>query len=245
MADLDETRRAWTVLGADDPLWAVLVEPGKRGGGWDPDEFFATGRADVADAIAWLEGLGLPTGWRRAMDFGCGVGRLSQALVSHADRVIGVDVSASMLDSARRLDRSGGVCEFVHNDAADLSRFPDASFDLVYSALVLQHLPRAAVDGYLAEFVRVLTPDGVAVVQLPTRMRFTAKGLAWRLAPYRLIAWVQRRVLRYPAPMRMTTVSSRAVARVVARAGGVVVGQATDSRYGRDWLLTRFAIRRR
>lgn len=243
MVDLDKTRAAWTRLGADDPLWAVLVEPGKRRAGWEPDEFLETGRADVARTVAWLATLGLPTSWRRALDFGCGAGRLTQALVPHAGRVVGVDVSPTMLDAARRLDRSG-ACEFVLTDAADLSQFPDGSFDLVYSALVLQHLPRAAIARYLAEFVRVLSPDGVAVVQVPTGLRLTAKAVAWRLVPYPAIAWAQRRLLRYPAPMRMTTVPAAAVTRLVARAGGDIVGQIGDDGYGTDWRLTRFAVRR-
>jgi SAM-dependent methyltransferase len=241
---LNQTRRDWTALGAADPLWAVLVAPGKRGGRWDVDEFLATGRADVDETVRWLAGLGLPTRWRRALDFGCGVGRLSQALTAYADEVVGVDISPSMLAAARDLDRSEGTLRFVLNEAADLRQFPDASFDLVYSALVLQHLPRPAVYPYLAEFLRILRSDGIAVVQVPTRALRTPKGLIWRYAPDPWIRWAQRRVLGYPAPMRMTTVPARDLSRLVAAHGGMVVGQTTDRRYAADWRLTRFALRR-
>jgi ubiquinone/menaquinone biosynthesis C-methylase UbiE len=165
---LNDVRRDWTTLGAEDPLWAVLVQPGKRGGRWDVEEFLATGRADVEETVRWLGELDLPTRWERALDFGCGVGRLSQALAAHAEEVVAVDIAPPMLDAARRLDRSGGRIRFVLNDAADLSQFPDGHFDLVYSALVLQHLPRPVIDGYLAEFLRVLRPGGIAVVGLPS-----------------------------------------------------------------------------
>lgn len=245
-ADLDQTRRDWTTLGAADPLWAVLVAPGKRGGRWDVDEFLATGRAEVDETVRWLAGLGLPTRWRRALDFGCGVGRLSQALTAYADEVVGVDISPSMLAAARDLSSRGldRRLRFVLNETADLRQFPDAAFDFVYSSLVLQHLPRPTVDRYLAEFLRVLRPDGIAVVQVPTRTRHTPKGLIWRYAPDSWIRWAQRRVLNYPAPMRMTTVPARDLSRLVTAYGGAVVGQTADRRHATDWRLTWFAVRR-
>src|SRR3954447_8717775 len=93
----DQVRADWTRLGAEDPLWAVLVDPDKRGGRWDAEEFLAVGRRDVEAHRQWLARLGLPTTWSTALDFGCGAGRLTQALAAHADEVIGVDVSAPML----------------------------------------------------------------------------------------------------------------------------------------------------
>lgn len=242
---LNDVQRDWTTLGAEDPLWAVLVQPGKRGGRWDVDEFLATGRTDVEETVGWLGGLGLPTRWDRVLDFGCGAGRLSQALAAHAEHVVGVDIAPSMLETARRLDRTGGRIEFVLNEAPDLSRFPDGHFDLVYSALVLQHLPRPAIDRYLAEFLRVLRPGGVAVVGLPTEPARTLKGLIWRFAPFRLISLVQRRVLGYPAPMRMTLVPHADMTRLVATHGGEIVDRRPDLPYAQDWRSSRYALRRR
>lgn len=240
--ELDELQRDWSTLGTKDPLWAVLSLPGKRAGSWDIEEFLSTGRADVDETVCWLDQLALPIRWGRVLDFGCGVGRLSQALASHADEVIGVDIAPPMLDAARRLDRSGGKCRFLLNDTADLSQFPDGHFDLVYSALVLQHLPPAAIDRYLIEFLRVLRPGGVAVVQVPTKTMPTVKGMVWRLAPYRLISWGQRRLLGYPAPMRMTVVSDRHMAGMVTAHGGEIVGQKPDLPYVEDWRCTRYAL---
>ncbi|HEY0636447.1 MAG TPA: class I SAM-dependent methyltransferase [Pseudonocardiaceae bacterium] len=241
---LDDVRRDWTRLGAEDPLWAVMLLPGKQGGRWDVEEFLATGRADVEHTWAWLTRLGLPTRFGRVLDFGCGVGRLSQALAAHADEVVGVDISPTMLEQARRLDRSGGRCRFLLNDAPDLGLLAGASVDLVYSMLVLQHVPRAAVDAYLAEFLRVLRPGGLAVVQLATAPLWTAKGVAWRLLPFPVIAWAQRRLLRYPAPMRMTCVPDADVTALVARHGGAVLDRRPDPTYTEDWRATRYVIRR-
>ncbi|GAA4430233.1 class I SAM-dependent methyltransferase [Actinokineospora soli] len=240
----DEVRRDWTLLGERDPLWAVYVAPGTRGGRWDVEEFLALGRSDVAATRSWLAELGRPTSWTRALDFGCGAGRLSQALAEHADSVVGVDVSAPMLATARSLDRSGGRCDFVLNEAPDLRRFADGEFDLVYTALVLQHLPADVVEGYLAEFVRVLAPGGTAVLHCSTSPLWTVKGMIWRFAPARLIGLGQRLFLRYPAPMRMTAMPQRRVVDLIRAAGGSVEAiQSVDDR-STHWRLSTYVITR-
>jgi ubiquinone/menaquinone biosynthesis C-methylase UbiE len=240
----DEVRRDWTRLGERDPLWAVSVAPDKRGGRWDVGEFLATGRADVEATVAWLDRLGLGRRWSRVLDFGCGAGRLSQALAEHADEVVGVDISAPMLQIARKLDRSGGTCRFVLNEAPHLRRFDDGGFDLVYSELVLQHLPAPLIEAYLAEFMRVLRRGGTAMVQCTTRPLWTVKGVIWRVAPRWLVRLGQRVVLGYPAPMRMTPVSPDRVRAVLAAHGGEVVDTAATDDRAAHWRSTRYVVRR-
>ena len=121
---LDQLQDDWTRLGKEDPLWAVYVAPGTKGGKWDVDAFFALGRDEVDGVFAEFQRLGLTPGRHRALDFGCGVGRLSQALAEHVDEVVGVDISPTMLEKARELDRSGGRCRFVLNEATDLAVVP-------------------------------------------------------------------------------------------------------------------------
>lgn len=242
MARFETVRRDWIRLAERDPLWAVYVAPGTRGGRWDVERFFALGRADVATAMAWLDRLGLPNRFDRALDFGCGVGRLSQALAEHAGMVVGVDVARPMIDLARRLDR-GGRCEFVLNEEEDLRGFESASFDLVYSELVLQHLPARAIEVYLAEFLRVLRPGGVAVLQCTSRPLWTVKGVIWRLTPGWLVRLGQRVVLRYPAPMRMTAMRPDRVRAVIEAHGGVVIDSKSEDDRAAHWRSTRYVIR--
>lgn len=241
---LDKVRRDWTRLGATDPLWAVHVAPGKRGGRWASDEFLETGRAEIADAMRWLERLGLRRRWDRVLDFGCGAGRLSQALAEQANEVVGVDISAPMLDVARRLDRSDGRCVFVLNDTSDLTRFSDQSFDLVYSSLVLQHLPAKLIENYLGEFVRVLKPGGVALLHCTTSPLWTIKGMVWRFVPAGLVRLAQRVVLGYPAPMRMTGMAPERIRAVLARHGGEVIDTITEDNVSAHWRCTRYVVGR-
>ena len=241
----EQVRADWTRLGAEDPLWAVHVAPDKRGGRWEVQEFLALGRQDVDRARGILTGLGLPTTWDRVLDFGCGAGRLSQALAEHADEVVGLDVSPPMLETARALDRSDGRCSFVLGEDPDLRAFPDGSFDLVYTERVLQHLPRPVLENYLAEFVRVLRPGGVAYLHCTTRPMWTPRGMAWRFAPGPLVRWAQRRLLGYPAPMRMTGMTEERVAAVVGAAGAEVLAGVAVDEPKTHWQARRYVVRKR
>ena len=58
--DLARLQRVWSSLGRDDPLWAVLSQPGKRGRRWDEAEFLATGRTDIETQLHGLAIYGLP-----------------------------------------------------------------------------------------------------------------------------------------------------------------------------------------
>lgn len=239
---LDRSRRDWTTLGARDPLWAVLVTPRGRRGGWDRAAFLATGRDEVSDVLDRVRGLGLRPGHDAAMDFGSGAGRLTLALREHFARVVGVDVSAPMVEHARTLD-VGNRCEFVLNHDADLRRWADGSFDLAYSSLVLQHLPTAAAVRYLGELVRLVRRGGVVVVQVATRPGPGLKGRVAALLPRSVMRFVQRSVLRYPAPLDMYPMSRTDVETAVGDRGRVAAAW-DEPMYGGHWIYTRYVIER-
>lgn len=237
---LHKLREDWTTLGAEDPLWAVCVSEHARGGKWDLEAFFELGRTEVSAALAELDRLGLAPGRRRALDFGCGVGRLSAALAEHVDEVIGVDIAPTMLEQARRFDRSGGRCRFVLNTGPDLAFLPDRSVDLVYSSLVLQHMPADLAAGYLREFARVLTDGGVAIFQVADRSTRSLRALIVRLSPWPVLRFLQRRVLGYPAPMRMTLLRRADVERSLAGTGVRIVDRVDDQMYWGPWRYSRY-----
>jgi SAM-dependent methyltransferase len=165
--ELGALRRHWSRLGRRDPLWAVLTHPAKERGGWVPEEFFRAGVDEVEALLRRAAALNLDIPRRRALDFGCGVGRITQALAPHFDHCDGVDISRPMLRAAAAYNRHPTRCSYHLNAAPNLALFADATFSFAYSTLVLQHMEPRYSRAYIRELLRVLAPDGVLVFQLP------------------------------------------------------------------------------
>ncbi|HVS84191.1 MAG TPA: methyltransferase domain-containing protein [Gaiellaceae bacterium] len=162
--DLRRVQTTWDALShGDDVFNAIFGWPHRPG--QTVDEFLASGEAEIAGRLRFAERFHLPEQRRSALDFGCGAGRLTQALASQFGRAVGVDVAPGMIELARSLNRQGERCEFVLNEEPALERFDADSFDFVYSVLVLQHLPADLQRRYAAELARVLAPGGLLVFQ--------------------------------------------------------------------------------
>jgi ubiquinone/menaquinone biosynthesis C-methylase UbiE len=234
---IERQAQDWNELAQLDPHWAILTSPGKRFRRWDSDEFFATGTAEAEAFMRRAAELGVPNERGRALDFGCGLGRMTRALAQRFDECIGVDISEEMVRGAR--DANAGVegLSFVVNHADDLSRFPDASFDLVYSMIVLQHVPdRGAIESYVREFCRVLRPGGLAVFSLPSHIPAIFR-LQWRRRFYvglrRLgvsAEFLYRRL--HLMPIAMSSVPERDMTLLVESANARMVAVDTQSATG-------------
>jgi SAM-dependent methyltransferase len=229
-------QRDWDELAAVDPLWAILSDPERRGGRWQLDEFFRTGEADVGRALTVADELGRPERRERALDFGCGVGRVTRALAARFGDALGVDVSSQMVEQARSLNADVPNASFLVNAAPDLAQLETASFDLVYSRIVLQHLRSAdEARAYVTDFLRIASPDGLVVFQLPAeipprhrihlRRRLWAALRAVRVGPERL----HRLGL---SPIRVIGLPQADVRRLVEERGGKVLRAEPDDAVG-------------
>jgi len=128
------------------------------------DEFLDTGAHLVTRMEEELKRLPARANRRawRALEIGCGPGRLMKPLSRNFGEIHGVDVSDVMIALAR--ERLAGIPQaHVHaTDGTDLSMFADDSFDFVYSYAVFQHIPDPRIiTGYMHEIRRVLKPGGV------------------------------------------------------------------------------------
>src|SRR6266487_2515603 len=95
---LEHLQKQWNISQESKALAAVLT----RHGDLDVPAFFRSGVAEVEDVLRVLDEHGLDLrSWRSVLDFGCGPGRLSQALAAHFDEVTGVDVAPWMIELAR------------------------------------------------------------------------------------------------------------------------------------------------
>jgi trans-aconitate methyltransferase len=225
---LSKHKRDWDELARVDPLWAILTTPEQRHGKWEPEEFFKLGASEIKHVMEQADRLGLPGRRRAALDFGCGVGRLTRALAEHFERCVGVDISENMISQAQNWNRNCQQCRFVLNTRADLRAFEDESFDLVYSNIVLQHLPNVRlIRVYLTEFIRLLADHGLLVFQLP-------RHIPWknRIQPRRRLYRLLRNLGAKEefllnalnlTPMRMNFVPEPKVEALVQAAGAKVL----------------------
>jgi SAM-dependent methyltransferase len=165
---LRERQKYWDGFAASDPLWTVLAFPDKSDGRWTVSEFMKTGEREIALLFHRFAELRLPLPRGSGLDFGCGVGRLTQAMARRMNRVVGVDISPVMIDHARRLNQYPNRAEYLCTAEAGLERLPSRSFQCIYSNIVLQHVASELAVQYLDEFFRLLEPDGLLVFQLPS-----------------------------------------------------------------------------
>jgi SAM-dependent methyltransferase len=162
MSNLNQLRDVWDDLAEQDALHAILTDPSQKEGKWDIADFMATGITEINTVTNHIAKIGyLPNTKGSALDFGCGVGRLTQALAQRFSSCVGVDISKHMIHKAIALNRHAH-CQYLLNSGSILP-FEDASFTFIYCNIVLQHMPRCFSVEYLKEFVRVLAPGGVLV----------------------------------------------------------------------------------
>ena len=73
-----------------------------------------------------------------------------------------------MIELANKFNQHGDRCKYYVNNKSDLSLFQSDSFDFIFTWLVLQHIEPRYVKEYLKEFLRIISPGGVIIFQLPS-----------------------------------------------------------------------------
>lgn len=154
-----DTDADWRELGATEPYWGVLSHPDFRSENITPErveQFYESGPfhiRPIAEDLCKLTGE-LPSG--RALDFGCGVGRLAEAMTAYASEVTGVDISPGMLALARA---RGSKVTYV-------DQLPAGPFDWINSFIVFQHIPPERGLAIIKDLLDRLAPRGMISLQL-------------------------------------------------------------------------------
>ncbi len=160
--------RRWALgsFGKHNPYYGVLSYDEFRSGALDENakrKFFAG--VEVVDSfIAVAEESFGPLRYGTALDYGCGVGRLTYRLSECFRQVIGVDISRDMLEEARRNVAERDNVRFEHAGSPDTT-----PLDFAMSKIVFQHIPPGEGVPILLGLARRLVPGGVGILDLPVR----------------------------------------------------------------------------
>ncbi|HTW21832.1 MAG TPA: class I SAM-dependent methyltransferase [Mycobacteriales bacterium] len=243
--DRDEQRQeeVWSSLGADDPDWAVLTVRDRRHRGWEDDlsEFYETGEAAVSECLE----LARPTGAARALDYGAGTGRLSFALAKRFAHVTAVDISPGMRKTLNERAAAAGITNVTTVAPSEVDEHGE--HDFAVSLLVLQHLPDLqAVDAAVGVIAGALRPGGVAVIELPERVKTWRARIQPRFRAYRLLrtlGWSHQRLHRRGlSGISMLVVPAPQAERLLVGNGLQVLTHATSGDDGYDY--ARWVVRR-
>lgn len=164
--NLTDLERHWNELARTDPMWAILTQPDKRGRKWDTADFLRTGANCVEDVMRFTFLRDMPEKREHALDFGCGIGRLTVPMGKYFTYVTGIDISNEMVREARKLHKGDQHCRFLREAGTDLFFFKTGTFDFILSIAVLQHMESQYALAYIKAFMRLLRPGGAAYFQL-------------------------------------------------------------------------------
>jgi SAM-dependent methyltransferase len=156
--DARDTDADWRELGQSQPYWGVLSHPDFRTENITPEgieNFYLSGRQYIAQMVETLTKLTGATPSGPALDFGCGVGRLAEAMAEHAPTT-GLDISPGMLELARK---RGGKATYT-------DKLPDGPFGWINSFIVFQHIPPERGLEILKDLLARLAPGGMISIQL-------------------------------------------------------------------------------
>ena len=192
-----------------------------------------------AKVFKFLEQAGVAVGGS-ILDAGCGGGGMPLSFAEEARQVVGIDLAPRFGDAGHRLAAERGFknLHFARADGQALP-FPDASFDMVLSHAVIEHVADAAL--YMRELARVLKPGGTMYLSTAPYLSFAGAHLPRLVVPVPLHLLLGRRLsfgmfvwLARHAPWALQE----------AKEANTFVALAEQGREKQDDLLQRVTLRR-
>ncbi len=163
---LDKMRQDWDERARENARFYVNTERTD----WTDEEFFESGRRTVREEIL-TDMINICQGkdpkQMKAIEIGCGAGRVTRALAEIFGEVHGVDVSGEMVELAREALRGMPNAHVYQNNGMDLGVIPPGEYDFAFSSIVFQHIPsREIIESYVQDLHRLLKPGALFKFQV-------------------------------------------------------------------------------
>jgi len=159
-ADAAWMRQDWDRRAIEDAEHYIYT----RDSGSDVAGFLESGRANYDQLVrpylpVLLDGRAARNS--RALEIGCGAGRMTRWFAEDFAAVDALDISEEMLERARTMVAEHPNVRLCLGSGVDLAGLPEESYDLAFSYIVFQHVPsRAVVERYARDAARVLKDGG-------------------------------------------------------------------------------------
>ncbi len=193
---MDKIEKKWEHFGETNPYFAVLTFDRYKSENIDDDaleNFFQTGEEYVERVWQEIEDNFEPHFEpRKALDFGCGVGRITLPIAGRSETAIGVDISENMLKEARlnagKFDLNN--VSFVKGDN-DLTKI-SGEFDFVHSFIVFQHIEPKIGEAIFKKLVKMLSAGGIGVLHFTYFNNQNSWSQKIRFRIYRDYSWTYK-----------------------------------------------------
>jgi 2-polyprenyl-3-methyl-5-hydroxy-6-metoxy-1,4-benzoquinol methylase len=190
---MNKIEKKWDYFGETNPYFAVATFDKFKSENLNDNaltEFFETGEEYVERIWQEIES-NFQTEFkpRKAIDFGCGVGRITLPLARRCEKVIGIDISENMLKEARENSArfNLGNVNFVKGDN-DLTKVA-GEFDFIHSFIVFQHIKPKIGEAIFKKFVGMLSNGGIGVLHFTYADNQMTLAQKIRFQIYRDFSW--------------------------------------------------------
>jgi 2-polyprenyl-3-methyl-5-hydroxy-6-metoxy-1,4-benzoquinol methylase len=217
---MSATDAAWEAWGKADPYFGVLTDARFRRENLDEDArraFFESGAGHIQIVLSIIQRyVDASYAPKRALDFGCGVGRVLIPLARISEEVVGLDVSPSMIAEAKANCDAAQLSNVQILPSVDSLAGLTGQFDFVHSCLVFQHIPAKRGKQIFVRLMQRLAPGGVAAIQFIYAKEYwpDSFGITPPAAPQ-----TKKRVLGFPIGTKSSAEP--------ASAGGVPIDPST------------------
>lgn len=162
--DITSSKKKWDFLAQKNAKYFVWTEKEK----FSEEEFRNSGLRDYANMIkadsilqAKLDSINAT----KALEIGCGIGRITEFLTQDFEKVYGIDISGKMIERARQRLPLKKI-HFIENDGKTIP-LKSGIIDFVFSHATFHHMPSyKVIEANFREVFRVLKPGGGFKVQL-------------------------------------------------------------------------------
>lgn len=157
----------WKTLGEIDPYYGVLSAEKFKSSKLDDksrEQFFASGVAHVNRVFDVLKDTFGVTPNGKALDFGCGVGRITGALAPHFETVIGLDIAPGMITEAARIAEQHHLSNIRYALSDSNANLEPDSYDFVHSYIVFQHIPVRVGEAIIRDILSSLKIGGIGAI---------------------------------------------------------------------------------